>query len=143
MLFRAGDHVLITVKKRQGGAANAGKEVNQKDAWNGVHTDNPGIFLIQIHRNVHCISMNEYRKLLPVNMLTIIGWTFLNRTVFLKKGGISLTNAEMEQMTDKIYGRTKNYPGVDRELIKKCLQGIALLGDPQVEARLKHLIMFL
>lgn len=54
-----------------------------------------------------------------------------------------MTNAELEQMTDKIFGRTKNYPGVDREFIKKCLQGIALLGDHSVETRLKQLIMFL
>lgn len=54
-----------------------------------------------------------------------------------------MTNVDLEQMTDKIYGRTKNYPGVDRDLIKKCLQGIALLGDHQVETRLKQLIMFL
>jgi hypothetical protein len=59
------------------------------------------------------------------------------------KGGISLTNADIEQMADKIYARTRNIPGVDRDFIKRCLQGIALLGDSQVDAKLKQLIRFL
>ena len=80
--------------------------------------------------------MGVFRKILPLNMMFIMGSLY-------SKGGISLTNADLEQMTDKIFGRTKIYPGVDRDLIKKCLQGVALLGDQQVEARLKQLIMFL
>jgi hypothetical protein len=67
-------------------------------------------------------------------MIAIINWWFLS------KGGISLTNDDIEQMTDKIYARTKNVPGVDRDFIKKCLQGIASLRDSQVDARLKQLI---
>jgi hypothetical protein len=59
------------------------------------------------------------------------------------KGGIFLTNADIEQMADKIYARTRNIPGVDRDFIKRCLQGIASLGDSQVDARLKQLIRFL
>lgn len=54
-----------------------------------------------------------------------------------------MTNADIEQMADKIYARTRNIPGVDRDFIKRCLQGIASLGDSQVDARLKQLIRFL
>lgn len=54
-----------------------------------------------------------------------------------------MTNEEIELMTDKIYARTKNIPGIDRDFINKCLQGIALLNDNQVETKLKQLMRFL
>ena len=62
---------------------------------------------------------------------------------FDSKGGIGVTNADIEQMTEKIYSRTRNIPGVDRDFIRRCLQGISSLGDSQVDAKLKQLIRLL
>jgi hypothetical protein len=54
-----------------------------------------------------------------------------------------LTQADIEQMADKIFAKTRNIPLVDRDFIVRCLQGIASLGDNQVDTRLKQLIRFL
>lgn len=54
-----------------------------------------------------------------------------------------MTNEEIERLTGKIYPQVKNIPGVDKNFIQKCLVGINSLGDPQVEATIKMLAMFL
>jgi hypothetical protein len=50
-----------------------------------------------------------------------------------------LTSDEIEQLTNKVYTAVKSIPGVDKEFIKKCLQGIASLGDPTIEQKIKQL----
>ncbi len=54
-----------------------------------------------------------------------------------------MTNEEMDNMVAKIYQKTKNIPGVDQALIRKCLSGIASLRDEEVEAKLKQLLKFI
>lgn len=54
-----------------------------------------------------------------------------------------MTPAEVNYLTDKLYSRFRNIPGVDRAFIYKCAQAIAGLNDPDVDARIKQLAMFL
>lgn len=54
-----------------------------------------------------------------------------------------MTNQELEKLVDKLYHKFKNVPGVDGELIRKCVQGIAALNDQDVETKLLRLISFL
>lgn len=51
-----------------------------------------------------------------------------------------MTNQEISDWTEKIYARVKGAPGVDRAFIKKCLTGIALLKDDEVEQKLRRLM---
>lgn len=53
-----------------------------------------------------------------------------------------MTNQEIHDLAEKIYARVKGVPGVDRELIIKCLTGIALLKDKEVEEKLRRLLRF-
>lgn len=54
-----------------------------------------------------------------------------------------MTPNEVNYLTDKLYARFRNIPGVDRNLIYKCVQAIAGLNDPEVDAKIKQLAMFL
>jgi hypothetical protein len=54
-----------------------------------------------------------------------------------------MTNEEINQLTEKVYPRVKNVPGLDKEFIRKCLMGISLLHDPQVEEKLRSLARLL
>jgi len=54
-----------------------------------------------------------------------------------------LTPDEVNYLTNKLYTRFKNIPGVDREFIYKCAQAIAGLNDPEVDAKIKQLALFL
>ena len=60
-----------------------------------------------------------------------------------QKGLFILTMDEIDIMIEKIYPRVKNIPGVDKNLIKKCLIGIANLSDNEVDIKLKQLMKFL
>jgi hypothetical protein len=59
------------------------------------------------------------------------------------KGDASVTSDEINLLTDKLYGRFRNIPGIDRTFIQKCVLGISALGDPDVEAKIKYLSNFL
>ncbi len=54
-----------------------------------------------------------------------------------------MTKLELDQLTDKIYARFKNIPGINKVLIRKCLTGISNLKDQDVEDRIKVLAKFL
>lgn len=54
-----------------------------------------------------------------------------------------MTSDEINLLTDKIYSRVRNIPGVDRTFIKKCIRGISAMKDPEVEAKIKQLARFL
>jgi hypothetical protein len=54
-----------------------------------------------------------------------------------------LTYEEIQQLTDKVYNAVKNVPGVDKDFVGKCLQGINSLGDLEVEQKIKLLAKFL
>jgi hypothetical protein len=51
-----------------------------------------------------------------------------------------LTNEEFVQITEKLYSKLKNVPGVDKIFIQKCLQGITALGDTEVDEKIIHLM---
>ncbi|MCL6589300.1 MAG: hypothetical protein K6U80_05025 [Firmicutes bacterium] len=48
-----------------------------------------------------------------------------------------MTLEEINQLTEKIYPRFKNVPGLDKEFIRKCLAGVSSLNDPQVEEKIR------
>ncbi|HEX3048294.1 MAG TPA: hypothetical protein VHY08_26315 [Bacillota bacterium] len=54
-----------------------------------------------------------------------------------------MTNEEINQLTERIFPRVKNVPGLDKEFLRKCLMGISLLHDPQVEERIRNLAKLL
>ena len=54
-----------------------------------------------------------------------------------------MTNQEIEKLVDKLYNKFRGIPGVDQELIRKCLTGIAALDDQEVETKLLRLANFL
>jgi hypothetical protein len=54
-----------------------------------------------------------------------------------------LTYEEIEQVSTRIYATVKNIPGVDQNFIRKCLQGISALADPEVDQKIKNLARFL
>jgi hypothetical protein len=54
-----------------------------------------------------------------------------------------LTYEEIQQLTDKVYSKIKNVPGVDKDFVGKCLQGINALEDLEVEQKIKLLAKFL
>lgn len=54
-----------------------------------------------------------------------------------------MTKVELDQLTDKIYARFKNTPGIDKAFIRKCLTGISNLKDKDVEDRIRMFARFL
>jgi hypothetical protein len=54
-----------------------------------------------------------------------------------------LTYEEIEQVSTKIYAKVKNIPGLDKDFVKKCLQGISALADPDVDQKIKYLARLL
>jgi len=54
-----------------------------------------------------------------------------------------MTKEEIDKLTDKIYARFKNTPGVDKVFVRKCLTGIANLKDKDVEDRIRMFAKFL
>lgn len=54
-----------------------------------------------------------------------------------------MTYEEIQQLTDKVYSKIKNVPGVDKDFVGKCLQGINALEDLEVEQKIKLLAKFL
>ncbi len=54
-----------------------------------------------------------------------------------------MTTAEIDYATDKLYAKFGNVPGVDRNFIRKCLQGIASLRDNEVDEKIKLFMRFL
>lgn len=55
----------------------------------------------------------------------------------------SLTNDEINRITDKLYAKFRGIPGVDKPFIQKCLSAISALGDEEVDRKLKYLASFL
>jgi hypothetical protein len=53
-----------------------------------------------------------------------------------------LTNEEINRFTDKILAKV-NVPGVDRNFIHRCLEGIAMLKDDEVENKIRQFMIFL
>ncbi|MGE5581960.1 MAG: hypothetical protein ACM3X9_05410 [Bacillota bacterium] len=54
-----------------------------------------------------------------------------------------MTAAEIEMITERIYARVRNIPGVDKLFIRKCLQGISSLNDNDVDEKIKLLAKFI
>lgn len=54
-----------------------------------------------------------------------------------------MTNQELEKLVDKLYHKFKHAPGVDQELIRKCVNGITALNDGELETKLLRLINLL
>lgn len=50
-----------------------------------------------------------------------------------------MTIEEIEKLTEKVYPKVKNVPGLDKNLIRKCLEGVSALGDKETEEKLKNL----
>jgi hypothetical protein len=51
-----------------------------------------------------------------------------------------LTNEELDKLTERIYSKVKNTPGLDRKFIKQCLIGISSLADKETEEKLIRLV---
>jgi hypothetical protein len=57
--------------------------------------------------------------------------------LFIEGRYILLTHDEFEQTTEKIFSKFKFVPGIDKNFIQKCLQGITSLGDAEVDEKIK------
>jgi hypothetical protein len=51
-----------------------------------------------------------------------------------------MESQELEKLVAKLYNKFKGAPGVDLDFIRKCLISINALGDPEIEAKIFHLI---
>lgn len=54
-----------------------------------------------------------------------------------------MTNEEINRYTDKILAKVATIPGVDRLFVHKCLEGIAMLNDAEVENKIRQFMFFL
>jgi len=54
-----------------------------------------------------------------------------------------LDSNEIEVLVAKIHGRIGYIPGIDQIFVRKCLQGIASLGDQDVENKIRLLAKFI
>ena len=50
-----------------------------------------------------------------------------------------MTEDELTKITEFLFHRVKNIPGIDRRFIRKCLIGLDNMGDKEVKAKLKQL----
>lgn len=54
-----------------------------------------------------------------------------------------MNHQELDQVAEKIWAKVKNVPGLDKNFINQCLQGVSSLNDPAVEAKIKQLVKYL